>query len=316
MAAGEEVRLVIREGWMDYFGGRNETFHVSVNAPGSAGQRLGWALSAGGRVVARGETTVDETFVGAFAVTMPSVKEGVVIDGVLSVTALGSAGNRVLSSTEQAVYLFGENPFADRTAWLEKCRIQLFDPGQLTADVLEKLGVPFESVRNVGALADGDGLLLVGEGVSFEDYPGLADALVQAAISGQSVLCLAPADGSFAVPGASDPNAVRPVRLCFRGTQVIGELDKKLDGELWPVRGNPVARDFALTGERRLATVECAKAGAGWPWLEAEFPGGGCVIFCGFAVVESWETGPAPRFLLLRIFEHMESIKQKKEKGS
>ena len=82
MAAGEEVRLVIREGWMDYFGGRNETFHVSVNAPGSAGQRLGWALSAGGRVVARGETAVDETSVGAFAVTMPSVKEGVVVNGV------------------------------------------------------------------------------------------------------------------------------------------------------------------------------------------------------------------------------------------
>ena len=59
-----------------------------------------------------------------------------------------------------------------------------------------------------------------------------------------------------------------------------------------------------LVGERGTVNVEVTD-GQGWPWVEMEYEGGGRLIICGFAMIEQWESTPAPRFLLARMLEYV-----------
>jgi hypothetical protein len=39
-----------------------------------------------------------------------------------------------------------------------------------------------------------------------------------------------------------------------------------------------------------------------WPWVTVDYPETkGRFVFCGFNIVENWNRGPAPRYLLNRI---------------
>jgi len=78
-------------------------------------------------------------------------------------------------------------------------------PAGKTAAALQKLHVPFEQEKNLETLADRKGgVVLVGEGVSFREEPGLADTLTKLARRGVTVICLAPSAGSVPIPGAED----------------------------------------------------------------------------------------------------------------
>ncbi|NLB55930.1 MAG: hypothetical protein GX811_09235, partial [Lentisphaerae bacterium] len=46
--------------------------------------------------------------------------------------------------------------------------------------------------------------------------------------------------------------------------------------------------------------------GEGWGWLEMRL-GKGRVILCNFAIIEKWDKGPVPRFLLREILEYTQT---------
>ncbi|HBA86308.1 MAG TPA: hypothetical protein DCZ95_19685 [Verrucomicrobia bacterium] len=310
-ARGEDAPLKIQETWSNFFGGREATFHVIASPAGGTVDRLGWSLSVAGRTVARGEGSSAGPAGTSITVTIPEVKEGVVMDAVLSMSAVDrteqAAANKVL-------WLFPENPFAGRTEWLKKVGISLFDPENTTADALTKLEVPFTAVRNPAAFADSTSrLLLIGEGVSLGNYPGLFDEMLRATQAGHAVLCLAPSDGSLALPGTQGFQGPRPVSMRFLQNAVITELDKRLDAEAWPADGRVTARELVLKSERQIVAGEFLAEGEGWPWFEAKFPGGGQLVICGFAVMEKWAEGPAPRFLLARVIENLFPNREEKE---
>jgi hypothetical protein len=221
------------------------------------------------------------------------------------------------ATDERTLWIFADDPFFNRAKWFEGLKITLFDSDakSKTSEALKALKslkglkTPFEEVRNAAALADlKEGVLVIGEGVSFKDEAGLAEAMVQAACRGVSVLCLAPKDGSFPLPGA-DNGLPGPGSLTFLRQDIISKLDKRFDAAAWAPDNQVVARSLAVKTEDGKVVAEVADGGKGWPWLQLDFPDKkGRLVVVGFPVIQHWENGPTPRYLLARLLEHVTEL--------
>ena len=173
----------------------------------------------------------------------------------------------------------------------------VFDPNDKskTVEALEALKVPHERIKQVDKLADQkEGIVIVGEGVSFKDERGLAEALVQLAQRGCKVICLAVEDGSFALPGIGS-DAISQAGLTFRRNGVIRQLDKRLDPERWGSKGSLFAHSLHLASDDGKVLAEVQADSKGWPWVEVEYVDGGKLIFCQFELSRHWDDCPTPR---------------------
>ena len=334
--ADEKPSISPLEPWCCVFADSQTTFHYAIMAPRPGDMRLGWSLSVERRTVSRGELSVSPQADGSaravVTLPIPAVRDGVIVEARLEVTLLDERAQPPMGHVKR-LWIFPSDAFHDRSEWLAGLRITLFDPQGKTADVFRRAGVPFTLAARRAQLEEvSEGLLVVGEGTPLADYRGLSDSLVRIAASGVGVLCLAPADGQFAMPDADDsqepwadiqqpstdtqePSARR---LTFAGAEVIAQLDKRFDAAAWPPDGSLVAARLAARAacDRSILTVVPDGADgerAGWPWVEARYPKqGGTLLFCGFGIVRQWDAGPVPRFLLARLFEHLDT-KQESE---
>lgn len=301
----EEAKLALdcRELWGNVFGGKETVFHISVAAPATVQATVSWQFTCEGRTIARGEQAVDVTparpAVAEVKLIVPPVNEGVVMPASLVVTA-----GRASTELVKPLWIYPENPFAGRVEWLKKLDIRLFDPAGKTAAMLESAKVPFDLVKNLDALAEAQKcILVVGEGVSLREYRALPEVIVKAASRGVPVLCLALADGEFPFPGTQGNDFPFPSAVILKQNDIIRELDKKLDSVAWPPDGKIVASRLQLQGDRAGVTAAVVKEDTGWPWVELRF-GKSALVICGFPIIEKWESGPTPRFLLERILEY------------
>lgn len=309
------VSIVPQEQWASVFGGKQSVFYYQVGSNEPFNGRVAWRLSVAGRTIARGEaalnlSTSDSKNI-AVALEIPPVKDGVVMQASLSINVYTSSDAEVATHTKD-VWVWSDDPFAGKTKWLKKRNIHLFDPEGLTSELFEANDIPFDRIYNLNTIADiREGLLIIGEGASFHDYRALAEVLFAVAADGVPVLCLAPVDGEFEIPGTGDGEAGDPAALHLRRADIIKQLDKRLDAAAWPMVGRVASRSLHATGSRggRVLGVVGEDAN-GWPWLDAVFESGNVVI-CGFDIVKNWDTGPTPRFLFARILEYMDKKKQK-----
>jgi hypothetical protein len=304
--ADAAVAITVVEPWAGVFGGSEATFHFTVTAPEAVRARAGWGFAIDNRVVSRGEAEIrpepGQPEVVAVKIAVPPVKAGVIIPATLTITvaAEGGAPPAVL---EKRLWIFPKDPFTDRTEWLKALDIHLYDPEGKTAERLEKAEVPFSLVGNIEALAEpGDNVVLIGEGLSFADYRALPEMIVQAAAAGHPVLCLAPTDGLLQIPGTGGVELPAPARISLRHNDIITELDKRLDAGAWPA-GDNVAASLAIRCEDDLVSGEVVQGRTGWPWLELSYQHR--LVFCGFGIIEGWDDGPTPRFLLARLLEYV-----------
>ena len=304
------IAVSIQEPWSGVFGGKEAVFHVTVTARERAAGRVAWEFSSAGHTIARGEREVavgparPETVEVRLAV--PPVKDDVVMPAALAAAFQGPAG-AAAASAARPVWIFAENAFADRRQRLKDMGIRLFDPQGKTAETFTDAGVPFDAVRSVDAFESAYGaVLVIGEGVSFEENRGLWEAMLRAAAADTTVVCLAPAAGALPMPGMGGEGLPRPSRVAFRQRDVIGELDKRLDSAGWPADGQVVCSTLKPGSVRGTVVAEIAVGDLGWPWVEWGFGQRGRVVVCGFGIVRQWKAGPAPRYLLRRMFEVIE----------
>jgi hypothetical protein len=307
--AGAEPAAVLacREHWSTFFGGRQVTLHFTVRSEEPVDGRILWSHVADGRTIARGELAAklkrgaaSEAEIG---LRLPEVREGVVLDTQLNVV-FADRQNQVLARHDRIVRLFPTDPFVDRRNWLCGLGIVLYDPKGKTEAVCKAHDLPYRLVGTMSALSKvAQGTVVVGEGLSIEDRKGFAETLLQLAAGGVSVLCLAPADGDFPFPGGGDDP--QPCRVVLGNCEVIRELDKRLDADAWPPEGRVAATGLELSTSRREALLREGPPPRAWPWLEVVYPQGGRLIVCGFGIVEHWDAGPTPRWLLLRILERL-----------
>ena len=310
--AGQDAKPEVRIGAVrvpgNVFGDADAEFQFRVESTRAVKGRLVWRVAEGTATVKHGEVPLDiaankPTDV-AVKVAIPPVKEGVVADWKLTVTVVEA---KAVATFEQALWVFPKNPFHDRTEWLKKLKINLFDPKGDTAKVLTAAGVPFEEINSVEALADvKEGLVITGEGVAFKDEKGLGPALVKLATGGVPVLVLAPAAGEMTIPGLAGP-AGGFEDLCFR-RDMVRKLDKRLDPDGWLPDGKAVTSSLAIKADEAAGGAEVIAGPGGWPWAEVGHGTGkdkGRWLFCGLAVVAKWEAGPTPRFLLAKMLAYL-----------
>ena|SRR6266545_4366913 len=311
----EKTTLRPKEEWSAVFAEKAITFHYTVKAARDFAGQVAWTFAAENKTVlpkGRG-TAVLKVAAGQSAefkvpLEAPSLREGVAIPTTLTVSLLADGEKDAQAVHERTVWVFAADPFANRTKWLKDLKIALWDPDRQrkTAKSFESLKIPFEELPTAGNLAAvKEGLVVVGQGASFKDEPRLAEDLVEAARRGLPVLCLAPAEGSFVLPGAR-PGGDAPGALRFRRQEIINEFDKRLDARSWPPDGKVAASSLALKAEDGKVVVEVQPDGGAWAWLEIEYPQKKTRLsFTGFNLVEQWEAGPVPRYLLARLFEYL-----------
>jgi hypothetical protein len=298
----------------NFFAGREAVFDTLVRGNAVDGS-LVWVLTVGDRALADGAVAVRHAGRGAttatVAVGLPAGREGVVVDAALN-TILADAAGRRLGSAVRRVRVFPADPFAGRRRWLESRRIVLVDPEGKTEKVLAAAGVPLLLARadaDVAALRPQ--VLVVGEGLSWADHPGLSRSLVRLAAQGVNVLCLAPAGGTLPLPGTDDaPGDHVATSLALRRADVVADLDDRLDWRDWSAAGTVVGR-LSITADRGAVVVQAAAAPPGWPWMEVacagrdDEPPAGRLVVCGLGVVAHWEETPAARYLFAALLTRL-----------
>ena len=309
-AAEAPVTLKVREPWSNVFGGQDVTVHVAVVSAQAQQATLGWSLAVSGGVVQRAEQAVtlapDRPAVAELHLRVPATKEGVALPAQLALALRTEGKTEPAATLNKTLWIFCDDPFAYRKERLASLKIRLFDPEKRTAACLEKAGVPFELVANVDAMTGlKDGILIVGEGVSFADYRGLGATMTKVAAGGPPVLCLAPGGGTMELAITPQSDVPEPQRVSLRRRDAIVSVDKRLDAEAWPPDGEIEACSLMISGERGPVVAEARRGGGGWPWLEMTFAGRGKLIVCGFAIVGKWDNSPTPRFLLAGILEEL-----------
>jgi len=308
--------ISVREPWSNIFGGKESTFHVSVTGPNAFSGRLVWQLADEGRTLVRGEAeiTVRPTAPDAVVlrISVPDVKPGVILQTRLSLLVLD--GSREMGRLEKTLWVFPEDALTDRSEWLKALRLGLFDPVGKTAKLFDGLGIPYSGIRAVDAMSVvKDGVVIIGEGVSFNDYRGLAAGMLKVAASGVSVICLAPTAGEIELPSSVSRDLPRPTTMEFQREIIIRKLDKRLDPEGWAPDGQSMACGLAFRGERGPVIAEVGSAADGWPWIELGYAKNNAkFVVCGFGIVGKWADSPTPRYLLVKMLETVSDRNVKK----
>ena len=318
LAAGP-VSLTLTDKWSGVFAGEKSSFNVLVASEHGLNGTLSWRLHAQGRTIFRQQKPIsvtpgDET---PFSVSIypPAVNDGVVLDAILQVELTEDGTEQPVARINRTVRLFNKDPFVQKKNGLAAIGIALFDPTGKTAAVFESAGIPFTRVRDVGSVSGFTGkVLIVGEGTSLSQYRGLSDRLLRLAGAGVPVLCLAPASGEFPLNAFLHRQFEQPNTLALKRQDVIGELNTRLDSLSWPPDGKVVATSIQLASDRNGVVGKVGTGDTGWPWMEIDFgPGKGRFVFAGFAIIEKWNAGPAPRFLLDTLLNYIQHTDFKKE---
>jgi hypothetical protein len=313
VAAEPRPVIIPREKWASFFSGQKATLRFIVQSAEPINGRLIWGYSSQQLSLARNESavTVQETKSAEVEIMLqlPETREEVVLDTELGLRLLDSRGD-VIADYRRILRIFPRDPFANRGDWLRKQKISLYDPEGGTRKIFEEHAIPCETVRNLSVLeTKTEGMVIVGEGVSWTERPGLPEVLVKLAVSGVSVLCLAPGEGSMTFPGTDDDRPAR-TRVTLNGREVISQFDKRLDAQAWPPDGLMIKTGFELAAGRDRVVLTATESQRGWPWMEVEYPEDGRLILCGLGIVRAWDVSPVPRYLLLSILESLSQQKQ------
>ncbi len=308
----EETNVTVRfQGkWSNVFGGQQTTLKAVIYSKTLLDGRLTWRYSAGGRTIQREESRVSaepgKSEMLAVSLPIPEVKEGVVMRTTFQAAVQEKGEEQSVAEISKTLWVFPEKPFSNKQEWLKNMEIHLFDPEKKTSKIFGKMDIPFHAVGNVDALTSiKNGVVVIGEGISFRDYRGLAEIMLKTAASGAPVLCLSPTAGDFHLPNHQQENLPVPDRMAFAGNDIIKELDKRLDSDMWKPGVPPAVNSLELKGEKNGIAAVINDTSGQWTFVEMRF-GETRLVICAWGIITNWNKGPTPRFLLDRLLNYVE----------
>lgn len=311
-AAAEPATLTITEAWGNLEAGTNAEFHAVIQSPAATRGNLQWSVTVGPRPIIRREIEVaveaGRPAVVPIQFSVPPLKDDLAINARLTVTfqPQGAGPDQAVSSPEKTLWFFAANPFANHATSLEKKKIALFDPEGKTQKRFEESGIPFVLVPRLDAIANiKEGLLIVGEGIALPDFRTLGDLCLAVAARGVPVLCLALREGQFRLIDRDDKSLPPPQAMSYRHSDIIKNLDKRLDADAWPPDGVVASHTLAISGGRGPIVADVADGRNEWPWIEMTYASNTRAIFCQFDIVGKWEVSPAPRYLLAALLDYL-----------
>lgn len=310
-AAGIQIRPI--ENCSTAFAGEEIRIGFRIISDRTLDGSLQWSHSAEQRTLARGNSGVRRSSeisgVAECVLRLPELRDGVIFHTTLNVEFIPQGSTTAAASLQHALWLFPRNPLAGKSEWARQLDVELLDPTGDTANILDTLEFPYRQVRST-APTESTGILLIAEGVSLVKARRLATGALEAAAAGRRVVLLSPTDGKLPIPGIAgeDILAGSVGELRFARNRVITQLDKRLDARAWSGSDNRVpSRGLLIENRRGRIETAISEEPQAWPWLEIHFPETqGILVVCGFTVIEHWEHGPTPRFLLIRLLESLE----------
>ncbi len=305
----EVVTIQPREARSGVFGQSKTSFSFDLRVKRPLQGVATWAFSSKGRTIARGEQSVSlavgETVKVVIPLVIPPVREGVIFPAQLMLSVQEKPGSAPLAQQLKPVWIFPPDPFFDQRDQLKRLPVLVYDPQGDTLRVLQAAKLPLRQVRRAAELLDmQSGMLVIGEGLAWDQHPQLNETIELLAARGVPVLCLAAAGGEFRLPGSHGDQPL-PRSLSFHASDIIQKIDQRLDPEGWTRDGEFAGSTFRLNEVGGEILARFTPTDGGWRWLEARYPGQGSLVFCGFGIVKHWEASPAPRFLFARVIEQM-----------
>jgi hypothetical protein len=194
---------------------------------------------------------------------------------------------------------------------LKSFEITLFDPAQKTATALAEAQIPYQLTDS--PKGSGAALMVYGEGIEPSRQTACWQAAMDQAASGRKVILLASSGGHIDLTGLMTTSAVGPKAVLLRRSDVIRELDKRLDAKAWQAPGRIVASSLHWSVKGNSPQLDLREDQQGWPWLDVRYPNGGRLVWTGMGVIESWEATPAARYLFVKLLE--EVMVEKPESG-
>lgn len=281
---------------------------------------LAWRLSSHERTILAGAQTVrldaGQPQSVKIDIPLPPVAKEVIFPTELVVTAASTEDvAQPPATTTHKLWIFDPNPFSALKTTIDHWNIALYDPANTTSSVLDESGIPFKAITQWASLeTDRPGMLLIGEGVSFDEEPGLLPLMLRLAATGVPVICLAPAAGAFDLPGTEAGDAPLPESLCFEGPKIIQLFDERLDQNEWSSDAHSAMAFVRLVPYGASVQGQIEKRAPGWPWMELRYGNrsASCII-CGLGIMRDWATSPSPRYLLLSMIKTMKAGKDKTE---
>lgn len=306
-----QTEIIPTQKWRNYFSGREQVFSYGIVSNDAFKGRAAWRVSAEKLTIIRGESAIHVHPNGdnqvAFKVPLPSIKAGLIRSVDIDVVLFKERSHAAIARHTRRIWLFHEDPFQLNQQALTKHNIYLFDPILKTAPVFRAVHIPFESVVRLSDVRQlREAMLIIGEGLSLQEFRGLSELLKETAEAGNKVICLAMDNGQLPIAQNTGPDFMASSSMVFRGSEVISMFDGHLDAEYWPPDGPMIDSRLHLEGQRGRVSGRIQSDGQGWPWVEFDYKKtNGKLVLCGFAIVRKWETGPAPRYLLDRMLQHI-----------
>lgn len=305
-----DIAIKQSERWSNYFSGQDYVFNYGIVSDTDFNGHIAWRISAEERTIIRGENSIhiqrgSHNHV-EIKVPLPPVKSGVIRPVDIDVTLFMNQSQAAIGHSSRRIWLFPKNPFKGRQSAFKRLNLHLFDPLKETARIFQSNEIPFQPVMRLSDLNKlRKALLIVGEGLSLQQFRGLADLLKETASAGNKVVCLALANGQLPVTN-NDQDTILYSTMIFRGREVVKLLDKRLDAAFWPPDGRVINSRIRIEGQRGRISGRVVQQDQGWPWVEFDFiEPKGKLLLCGFAIVGKWDAAPTPRYLLNSLLQYV-----------